>query len=283
MKEIYSIQINDIVWSFFKFPFKPEKNTLNIPLQHIHSHAELFFCLEGSIQLNCSNVKIILNKNDICLVPSGINHTKTPDISNDTVWGTVGLLCNKNQSNVKNDKTFDSHIASTLYSDKILILRNKPEFCSICQKIIFHKAVGTATLLELICNFYKSSTLNISEEIPISMENNKNHIERVLILDHIINAEYMNKLSNKEIANRLSITTRQLSRLVLANYNAPLHNLFSKKRLICAATQLVETDCSIEAICHSVGFSNKTFFYQKFKEEFGVTPVQYRNMKKQSL
>ena len=280
LKDIYSIQINDIVWSFFKFPFKSQKNTLNISLQHVHSHAELFFCIEGSIQLNCSNVKISLNKNDICLVPSGINHTKTPHTSNDTVWGSIGMFCNKNQSNINNDKTFDSYITSMLYSDKILILRNKPEFCSIGKKILSHKTVCTAMLLELICNLYKSSTLNVNEEIPVSMENNKNHIERLLILDHIINAEYMNKLSNKEIADRLSITTRQLSRLVLANYNAPLHNLFTKKRLNDAAMQLVETDCSIETICHSVGFSNKTFFYQKFKEEFGVTPVQYRNMKK---
>jgi len=276
LKEIHSIQINDIVWSIFKFPFKPEKNTINIQLLHIHSHAELFFCFKDSIQLNFSNEKIILNKNDICLVPSGINHTKKPDTSNNTIWTSIGLLCNKKESNVKNSKSLDSHIASMLYSDKIFIFRNNTELCSIAQKIISNKTVDTTKLLEFICNFYKTATLNITEKIFVPKEKNTKEIENLLILDHIINAEYMNNLSNEEIADRLSISTRQLSRLVLTNYDSPLHTLFIKRRLACAATQLIETDCSIETICHSVGFSNKTFFYQKFKEEFGVTPVQYR-------
>lgn len=276
MKEIYSIQINDIVWNFFKFPYESPKNILNKKLLHIHSHAELFFCSEGSIQLNFLNEKITLNRNDVCLIPSGIHHTKTPDTASDTIWGSIGLLCNKNESNVKNDKTFDSHIVSMLYSDKICIFRHNANLCTVGQKLISDKTISTATLLELVCNFYKTATLSATEKIPIHKENNKKDIERLLFLDHIINAEYMNNLSNKEIADRLSISTRQLSRFVLDNFDAPLHKLFTKRRLACAALQLIETDCSIETICHSVGFSNKTFFYQKFKEEFGVTPVQYR-------
>ena len=199
-----------------------------------------------------------------------------PDTSNNAIWTTIGLLCNKKESNVKNSKSLDSHITSMLYSDKIFIFRNNRELFSIVQKIISNKTVDTTTLLEFICNFYKIATLNLTEKIAMPKEKNTKEIENLLILDHIINAEYMNNLSNEEIAERLCISTRQLSRLVLANYDAPLHRLLTKKRLACAAMQLVETDCSIETICYSVGFSNKTFFYQKFKEEFGVTPVQYR-------
>ena len=274
MKEISSVQINGMTWNFFKPTFKPRKDNPNKQFPHIHFYAELFFCLGGTIQLYFFDEQVTLGKNDVCLVPSGISHTKISDASDNTVWGSVGVLCNKN--NVKNDGDFDAKIASMLYSDKIFVFRDNPEFCAICNKLMSDEEVTTATTLELVCNFYKNASPESSEKIHVHRENNKNNIERLFILDHIINVEYMNDLSNKEIASRLSVSTRQLTRFVISNFGAPLHKLVAKKRLACAATQLVETDSSVEAICHSVGFSNKTFFYKKFKEEYGMTPVQYR-------
>ncbi len=276
MKIMYSIQINNIVWNFFDFSFKDEGNILNKNLLHVHSHAELFFCTEGSMQLKFTNEKITLNKNDLCLVPSGIKHVKTHDILGNTVWGAIGLVCNIQESYVENNKSSNSGITAMLYGDNIVLFRNNASLCSIGQKITSNKAIDTATLLEFVCSFYKKSTSNLTEKKPILVGENSKDVDRLLVIDQIINNEYMYNLSNKEIADRLSISTRQLSRFVLANFNESLHNLIIKKRLASATTQLAETNSSIETICHSVGFSNKTFFYQKFKEEFGITPVQYR-------
>ena len=281
LKNIHSIQINNLVWSFFDFPYDPNKDSMNSKLLHFHSHTELFFCSQGSINLNFLNEKITLNEKDVCLVPAGIKHTKSPDTSSDTIWGSIGLLCNKNESNVKYNESFDSRMAQIVCSDKIVLSRNNNDLCQISQKIISDKIVSTITLLELVGNLYKAATLNITEEISILKENNEKDIKRLLILDDIINNEYTSNLSNEEIADKLNISTRQLSRLVISNFGVPIHKLFIKRRLVCAATQLIETDDSIEKICYSVGFSNKTFFYQKFKEEFGVTPIQYRKEKQQ--
>ncbi len=277
MRNMYSIQINDIVWNFFDFSSKAGGNILNKNILHIHSHAELFFCMEGSIQLKFMNEKITLNRNDLCLVPSGIKHVKSYDALGNAVWGAIGLVCNIKGTPVKHKKGFDSDIISMLYGDNIVLFHNNTNLCSIGQKIISNKTIDTATLLEFVCSFYKKETSNLTEKTSVFKGKNKKDVDRLLILDQIINNEYMYNLSNKEIADRLSISTRQLSRFVLANFNESLHNLIIKQRLTCAITQLVETNSSIETICHSVGFSNKTSFYQKFKEEFGITPVQYRN------
>ena len=280
MEDIYSIQINNIVWNFFNFCFKTKEKNSNKDMLHIHSYAELFFCVEGSIKLKVSNNIIILNKNDLCIIPSGINHTKIYDAQASGIWGCMEIFCTQNEGDVTNNKVLDSDVVTILYSDKICIFRNDMEFCSICQKVISNKNTDTSTLLELVCNFYKKSTMTLSEKIPISSQKHTTDIERLIFLDQIINAEYLNRLSNEEIASRLYISPRQLSRLVLTNYNAPLHKLLTKRRLEYAAKQLIETDFSIEAICHSSGFSNKTFFYQKFKKEFGITPVRYREEKR---
>ena len=153
MKEISSVQINGMTWNFFKPSVKPRKDNPNKQFPHIHFYAELFFCLGGTIQLYFFDEQVTLGENDVCLVPSGINHTKISDASDDAVWGSVGVLCNKN--NVKNDNDFDTHIASMLYSDKIFVFRDSPEFCGICHKLLSDEEVSTATTLELVCNFYK--------------------------------------------------------------------------------------------------------------------------------
>ena len=273
---MYCIHINNITWNFFKFPFKPDGNDLNRNVLHIHSHAELFFCFEGSIQLNFPNEKITINKNDACLIPAGVNHTKTQDNSSNAIWCSIGLFCNEGADTINNNKNSDSRIISMLYSNKVLLFQNNTDLHTIFQKIISNEVIDTATLLELVCIFYKASTLNITEKISVSRKNSKKDIERLLILDHIINTEYVKCPSMKEIADRLYLTTRQLSRVVLANFGTSLHKLFIKKRLFCAATQLVETNSSIETISHLVGFSNKNFFYHHFKNEFGMTPARYR-------
>ena len=121
MKNIHSIQINNLIWSFFDFPYDPKKDSVNNKLLHFHSHAELFFCSQGSIQLNFLNEKITLNEKDVCLVPAGIRHTKSPNTSSKTTWGSIGLVCNKSESNIKYNESFDSYIEQMVYSDKIVL------------------------------------------------------------------------------------------------------------------------------------------------------------------
>lgn len=280
LNKMYSIQIDDIVWKLFAFSYGSKRTLPNDKMLHVHSHAELFVCLQGSIQLNFAEESIILNQNDVCLVPLGVKHAKKPDTGEGALWGALGLVCSKGGSRVKNSKSLDPHVSSMLYGDRICIFRDNADLCRIGQTILLDEAVNTAILLELLCHVYKAATDRATEEIAVSRHREAKDIERLLILDSIINVEYANNLSNEEIAHRLSISPRQLSRFVLAHFDTTLHKLFTKQRLISAAVQLRETDGSIEAICHSVGFSNKTFFYQKFKEEFGVTPVQYRKTAK---
>lgn len=282
MDNLYSIQINNITWSFFKYPFKDSNNTLNENLLHIHSHAELFFCFQGSIQLNFPNEKITLNENDACLVPAGVNHTKIPDNASNAVWDSIGLFTNKDNDTANSNERFDSRIFSILYGNKAFLFHNNTELHAIAQKILFEDVVNTVTLLELICILYKASVSNMDKIITVTKETHEKDMQRLLLLDHIINTEYDKSPSSAEIADRLFITTRQLSRIVRANFGTSLHKLFIKRRLFCAATLLVETDLSIDEICSLVGFSNKSFFYQNFKKEFGTTPACYRAEKQKS-
>lgn len=44
-----------------------------------------------------------------------------------------------------------------------------------------------------------------------------------------------------------------------------------------AALLLTDTDKSITEIMHILNYANRTYFYQVFREKYGMTPKIYRN------
>ena len=270
-----SIQINDMYLECYTFPQEQNSVVFDTTL-HTHPYAELFYCSKGSIQLKIENDKITLGENDLAIVPSGLNHIKLPDSSNSNIWGSICLSCDKIKINVRECESIYSSIEPLMFGNEITIVRNNPTFCISSHKIHLNSAQGVMEIFGFAYDFCEAVKGKATEKIVVSDKINRKDIDRLIILDQIIGSEYMNNLSNEEIADRMFLSKRQLSRFVLANLGAPLHSIITDRRLSRAATLLSETDWGIERIYQSVGFKNKTFFYEKFKEKFNATPVRYR-------
>ena len=74
----------------------------------------------------------------------------------------------------------------------------------------------------------------------------------------------------------LYISPRQLARIVKKRYGASLHQMIVKKRIESAAKLLVESNLSVEEIGSVIGFNTKSCFYRAFRDEYSMTPLQYR-------
>ena len=79
-----------------------------------------------------------------------------------------------------------------------------------------------------------------------------------------------------ELASRLKQPVYALSKLIKAETGATFQELLRKKRLHQAARLIRETRLPIADIITAVGYDNTSFFYRVFREEFGVTPREYR-------
>ena len=85
------------------------------------------------------------------------------------------------------------------------------------------------------------------------------------------------RITNEEMANKLNISKRHLSEIVLRRYGMSLQQLFAQKRLEMSEELLRTTDLSIERICEKIGWSsNKSAFYKAFKKKYGISPGGYR-------
>lgn len=90
-------------------------------------------------------------------------------------------------------------------------------------------------------------------------------------------AEHLHeRLSVKELAARLDITSDYLSRLFLQDEGTKLTEYILQRKIDVAKNQLIYTDNSYEAIAHALGFTSQSHFGQVFKKYTGMTPRRYR-------
>ena len=73
-------------------------------------------------------------------------------------------------------------------------------------------------------------------------------------------------------------THEYVSRTVKAWFGVTLTEFLRRERLARAVVMLRESDETIAGIAHEIGFHSESYFYRSFREAFGLTPAQYRNL-----
>lgn len=80
-----------------------------------------------------------------------------------------------------------------------------------------------------------------------------------------------------EIAEDLSQSVYQLSRLIKEQTGQTFKELLQTKRLNQAVYLLTSTSLSVEDIITAVGYENTSYFHRLFKNKYGMTPKVYRD------
>lgn len=80
----------------------------------------------------------------------------------------------------------------------------------------------------------------------------------------------------QQLAQRLGYTTTYTGSWLKSNLGATFTQLLHKKKCQVCAELLSSTDLSVSQIIHQVGCTNESFFRNKFRKEYGCTPMTYR-------
>ena len=82
--------------------------------------------------------------------------------------------------------------------------------------------------------------------------------------------------TEKQLADALHISQRQLSRVLWAHYGMSFRQKLLVTRMDHAAWLLRTTQKSIGEICSIIGYHSETTFFKNFKNHYNTTPLQYR-------
>lgn len=95
------------------------------------------------------------------------------------------------------------------------------------------------------------------------------------IIDYI-KANYRNCLSLQQIAEKFSLSAIIISKIVRKKTGLKFNNYFNSLRIEYAKTLFASADMKVTAVCEESGYSDNSYFVEKFREFTGVSPSEYK-------
>ena len=96
------------------------------------------------------------------------------------------------------------------------------------------------------------------------------------VLDYV-EKHYNRKLSLLEVAGQFYVSESTISQTFRKRMGVSFYRWVTQRRLI-AAKLLIEEGKPMEEVAETVGFADYSSFFRAFKQEFGISPRQYRKM-----
>ena len=125
----------------------------------------------------------------------------------------------------------------------------------------------------------------VMENIGFYRESEKadrNDDRHINAIEQYINANVFNKITMKDLSRHIFLSTRQISRIIFAEYGCSLSQLVKSKKLDAAEMLIKNTDIVISAVASQVNIGSDNYFYAVFKKKYGMSPLQYRKKYKKS-
>ena len=136
---------------------------------------------------------------------------------------------------------------------------------------------------------YNQSNKRSSNQITMGllMLQLQNHMDRVEVGSDAYNREFTIAVLNyieenykngtlKELAELMGTDIYWLSREIKKRLGKTYKQLLQTKRMNQAVYLLVHSKVAVTDIIESIGYDNTSYFYRKFKENYGVSPKEYR-------
>lgn len=143
--------------------------------------------------------------------------------------------------------------------------------------LYFQKVSKAKDIMELL-HIYMQLAEDYSGRVKIAKENRAaDYIERVL--DYVARHR-THKISVTDIAKEVGLSTGYLSRKFTEEMGITLQEYILKQRLMAGANMLEFSDLTVGEISEYLSFSSQSYFGDRFKEEYGITPQQYRRVHK---
>lgn len=252
---------------------------------HYHDYYEL------SIVLNCKNVVYICNQEEYEISAGDI------------------ILCNVFEPHYYKEVGVDAHCERFnlgIEFTKLLQFSAK----DINLALLFQKYNASYPIMHLefsellkyyeLIDMYKKHRMKYSSEIQNSgliqillayvyedayryMEKDVKNSENMQVVTTVV--EYIHQHISENITlSQLAKEANYSVSYVCATFknvmNKTINNYIKEKRLD-LAVQYLKMDIPIVEAAERVGFNNYSYFYKAFKSVYGVSPMEYRNMKPQ--
>lgn len=248
---------------------------------HTHSFCELFACGGGSMVFNVNGSPAALESGDAILIPPMLPHCIVSCEGAD--WGAVSFSFSRHPGGSGTQDLYallyalvSSGTAQHLYDVPILYDDMLALNTLLAENADRSAAVRFAEIVVLFAELCSQRAMQVSRGNDGSASRDDDDMTRLNTLNTIINTGFMYRLTARELAGRLFLSERQLSRIVRKHYGTTLNGIITEKRLSAAKMLLETSERPLSEISAAVGFGSAAGFYREFTKKYGVPPAKYR-------
>ena len=131
-------------------------------------------------------------------------------------------------------------------------------------------------IVNLLNNIYIELTRTYTIDINLEKLNSQNYSNILEALENLINAHFYSQKFPKFYADKLSITTKHLNRVVNKTLNKTTSQLISERIILEAKRLIVHSQDNLANIAYTLEFSDYSYFSKFFKSKTGMTPLDFR-------
>lgn len=229
---------------------------------HGHNFFELEFVIDGSGVYLIDGKEYEIKKNMLFfMTPANIHAIRSSDMELiNVMFRSNGEILSFNDLNCLSAAVElgaeEGAFLYSLFSELVSVYKNDGEYARLLLKCICHKLIGTPVTAKKSCEHYVSSTMVYMFE----------------------NFRYGITLGSA--AKNVGLSKAYLSDCFLKQTGTNFSTYLDGLRFSYAATLLELTDMPVNDIYTASGFVDYSNFSRRFKECYGVSPLQYRKSRK---
>jgi len=255
---------------------------------HWHHELELHLILKGSVEFIINGTSYtVKEKQGIYIAPETIHSLR--GLEEETIGYNVvflpQLFMNLTQT-IHSEKfitPFTTHYPDAFHlvpgqKESYAVLNNLKQMYSAESNHPAHELFALEKLIGIWRNL-----LAVFPPNPTTEEDSNKLLRetRIKVILHYIQQNYTKQITVQDMAAAANISKSECFRCFsLLSRMTPVEYL-NQVRLIHAAQLLASTETNIVDICYMSGFNNASYFSQRFREEYGMSPKAYRALNRE--
>ena len=269
--------MRNIKYELFKFeeslPLKIFIYKLGDIKPHWHNNLELFYVLEGAVEIITNDRLIVLNAEDIYLA----NAYDTHEIhSQNAVILSVEIDLEKLgvTEDEKSCLKFDCN--SSTETDKTPFYKIKMLLASLINYNLKYEENSRFANLSIIYSLFaelmnKYRIISKQNKLPI-----KKNLVKLREIAKYLNENYADNITLKVLSDRFNLTVPYLSSYFEKNFGKNFQDYYDELRVSKSIPTLLEEKDTLFDISEKFGFSDSRGYIRAFKKIYNISPTEYK-------
>ena len=275
------------------FPLSMDRQVVADPchggVRHWHPEVQIALVTQGEVVFRTEDSDFRLRAGQGFFVNSGVLHEALPTQAADGVYVCVNflpsLLYGPGEGVVRRD-----YVDPVLYCQELssFPLTDDPwqrEICGLLEQMEQAEEQGAygyeIQLTALLCRIWHLVVIHHREQIEHRSTVSFHDRQRIRSLQTFIHRRYMERITLADIAAAGHISRGECCRVFQRVLRVSPIQYLTRFRLDQSMRLLTSTGLSVAEVADQTGFAASSYFIERFRREFGCTPLEYRRRHRQ--